>query len=80
MNGINFFSNFALLSCASLVDTTFKWVMSVHMVRFKGLALSRSGTMATTSPGLGREEQEGLPRVSPRGLKARSRRAITEMI
>jgi hypothetical protein len=36
--------------------------------------------MGTTSPGLSREEQGGLQRVSPLGLRARARRPITEAV
>jgi hypothetical protein len=36
--------------------------------------------MGTKSPGLGREEQEGLLRVGPPGLKTWARRPITEAV
>jgi hypothetical protein len=40
----------------------------------------RSGTIGTMSHRLGREEQVGLPRVDPLGLRARARRPITEAV
>jgi hypothetical protein len=40
----------------------------------------RFGTMGTTSPGLGRREQRGLPRVGPLGLRAHAREPITEAV
>jgi hypothetical protein len=40
----------------------------------------RSGTMGTTFPALGREEQEGLPRVGPLDLRAWARSPITEAV
>jgi hypothetical protein len=42
--------------------------------------LMKSGTMGTTSPGLGREEQGGLPMVGALGLRARARRPITKVV
>jgi hypothetical protein len=42
--------------------------------------LMRMGTMGTKSPRLSIREQEGLPRVSPLGQKARARGPMTEVV
>jgi hypothetical protein len=42
--------------------------------------VTKSGTMGTTSTGLGRKEQGGLPCVDPLDLRAQARRPITEVV
>jgi hypothetical protein len=42
--------------------------------------MMRMGTRGTASPRLGRKEQGGLPRVSPLGLKAWTKRPITKAV
>jgi hypothetical protein len=42
--------------------------------------LTGSGTMGTTSHGLGGKEKGGLPGVGPLGLRTRSRWPITEVV
>jgi hypothetical protein len=53
--------------------------IKVHLPSTQGL-LTRFGTMDTTSPGLGQEEQGGLPRVGPLGQRAWASRSITEAV
>jgi hypothetical protein len=64
--------------------------MFLHMLMYKAIRkfmslhpyipVMRFGTMGTTSPRLDREEQGGLPRVGPLGLREWTRRPITEAV
>jgi hypothetical protein len=42
--------------------------------------MMRFGTIGTTSPVLGRNEQGVLPRVGPLGLRARARELIAKVV